>query len=385
MGFNLLNRSISKIGVVGSGQIGPDIALHFVGALAKHGVEVVVVDIAEPALKAGQDRSEKKITKAVDKGKLPADAAEAMRAHLKFTSDDAALDGAEFVIEAATEDVPIKRKIVAQLEERCAAGTLLASNSSHMRPEVIFAAAKHPECTMVVHYFFPADRNVVVEVVPGDKTDTALADWAMAFYTEIGKRPIRVGSRYGYAVDPIFEGLFQAAALCVEAGLGTAKQIDAIAQEALGLGVGPFTAMNLTGGNPITDHGLDQMNKELGPWFRSPQLLKDHLEKNEPWDVARRGEKVELAVDQFDNVAASMRGAYFGLVGQILDSGITNVGDLEMALEAALAVKPPFSWMNELGTKAALELIEVYAKEHPEFVVPDCIKKQAASGETWPL
>ncbi len=383
MGFSLLDRNISKVGVIGSGQIGPDIALHFVGAQALHGVKVVVVDISAAALKAGPERSEKKIAKAVEKGKLPADPASAMRANLKFTSDYGALDGAEFVIEAATEDVPIKRKIVAQVEERCAAGALLVSNSSHMRPEVIFAEAKHQQRTMVVHYFFPADRNVVVEVVPGEKTDAAVTDWAMAFYAEIGKRPIRVGSRYGYAIDPIFEGLFQSAALCVEAGLGTPRQVDAIAQEALSLGVGPFTAMNLTGGNPITDHGLDQMNKELGPWFRSPKLLKDQMKKNEPWDVATRGEKVEFGEDQFDNVAARMRGAYFGLVGQILDSGITNVGDLEMALKMALAVKPPFSWMNELGARAALELVEAYAREHPEFAVPDCLEKQAKTGATW--
>jgi 3-hydroxyacyl-CoA dehydrogenase len=96
---------------------------------------------------------------------------------------------------------------------------------------------------------FPAERNVLVEVVPGRDTDPKVADFCMRFYEQIGKVPIRVKSRYGYAVDPVFEGIFQAAALIVEEGTAGVKQVDAIACKARG-GVGPFTAMNLTGGNP---------------------------------------------------------------------------------------------------------------------------------------
>ena len=72
-------------------------------------------------------------------------------------------------------------------------------------------------------------------------------------------------SRYGYAVDPIFEGLFLAAALAVEKGLATVKEADAIASRALGMGVGPFTAHNLAGGNPITRHGLSEMHTRIMP------------------------------------------------------------------------------------------------------------------------
>ena len=72
----------------------------------------------------------------------------------------------------------------------------------------------------------------------------------MKLYEFIGKAPVKVKSRYGYAVDPIFEGLFLATALTVEKGLANIKQADAIAQKTLGMGVGPFTAHNLAGGNP---------------------------------------------------------------------------------------------------------------------------------------
>ena len=236
MAYTLGDRTIDKVGVIGSGQIGPDIALHFTKMLAPFGVPVVVVDVSDEALTAGRERTERKIGKGVSTGAFSSDQAQAMLDNLTFTSDYDQLSGAGLVIEAATEDEKIKRMIVGQLERVCGDDTILASNSSHMEPEVIFADAGRPGRGLVVHYFFPAERNIVVEVVLGKDTDPAVADWLLGFYEAIGKAPIRVGSRYGYAVDPIFEGLFQAAALGVEAGWGTVKQVDAMTRRALGLG-----------------------------------------------------------------------------------------------------------------------------------------------------
>ncbi len=386
MAFTLKGRKLEKVGVVGSGQIGPDIALFFAKTLAPHGVSVKVVDISEAALAAGRQRIEKKIGKGVEGGAFTPDEAKAMLGSLAFTSNYAELEGAGLVVEAATENVAIKRAIVARLEAICgAAGAVIASNSSHMEPETIFAEAAHPERGLVVHYFFPAERNIIVEVVPGKATDPAVADWAMDFYEALGKVPIRVKSRYGYAVDPIFEGLFEAAALGVEAGWGTVMEVDVMAQRALGLGVGPFTAMNLTGGNPITAHGLDEMHVKHNAWFRTPKLMADQLAKNAPWETAGRGVKVEVPDDRYARVADLMTGAYFGLVGQIIDSGISNVADLELAIETALVMRPPFAWMNEVGPAKALALVEGYARENPTFPVPACLRNKASTGKPWAI
>jgi enoyl-CoA hydratase/3-hydroxyacyl-CoA dehydrogenase len=326
---------------------------------------------------------EKKVAKGVEAGAFRPDEAKAVLASLSFTSRYEDLAGADLVVEAATEDAGIKRKIVARLEGLCGDSAVVASNSSHMEPETIFAEARRPGRGLVIHYFFPAERNPVVEVVPGKATDPAVADWVMGLYAALGKAPIRVRSRYGYAVDPVFEGLFQAAALGVEAGWGTVAEVDVMAQRALGLGVGPFTAMNLTGGNPITAHGLDEMHRRHHAWFRAPKILRDQLAKNAPWETARRGTKVEYAEDRFRRVADAMTGAYFGLVGQVVDAAIVDVADLEKATETALVVRAPFAWMNEVGPAKALALVEGYAREHPEFPVPACLRQRAASGERW--
>ena len=80
-----------------------------------------------------------------------------------------------------------------------------------------------------------------------------------------------------------------------------------------------------------------------------------------------------------------MMGAYFGLVGQVLDSGITNVADLEMALEIALVVRPPFAWMNRIGPAEALKLVEAYASTNPDFPVPACLRQQAEARVPWEI
>jgi len=375
---------IQRVGVVGSGQIGPDIALHFAKALQGHDARVTVVDISPEALERGRAKLEQKVAKGLESGAFTPAAADAIRGAVHFTASYDELRDADLVIEAATENLAVKRRIFEQLETICAPAAILASNSSHIEPERLFEHLRHRERALVIHYFFPAERNPLVEIVPVPAprgTRLALADAMMALYEELGKVPIRVGSRYGYAVNPVFEGLFLAAALAVEAGLGTTREVDAAARRALGLGVGPFTAMNLTGGNPITNHALDEMTSRLGAWFRSPRLLQDAMAAGTPWDVPKRGEEVLLPPEREQRIADAMLGAYFGICGEIVDSGIVSLSDLELAVEIGLAMRAPFGAMNELGVERALALVEAYAAQHAGFPVPRCLREHARARE----
>jgi len=376
-------RGLERIGIVGSGQIGPDIALHMTKVLEPHGVAVTVVDVAQAALDAGRRKLDGKIDKGVASGAFPTERAAAMKENVRFTRDYGALEGASLVIEAASEDEALKRRIFAELEKRVAPDAVLASNSSHLEPERIFAELAHPGRALVVHYFFPAERNPLVEIVPSAETAEELTAWLLRFYERIGKVPIRVGSRYGYAVDPIFEGLFQAAAAAVERGLGTTREVDAAARRALGLGVGPFTAMNLTGGNPITAHGLDEAKRRVHPWFGTPDLLQKALASGEPWDVPGRGEELPLPPERERSIVEWMQGAFFGLVGEVLDSGIVSLSDLELGVEIGLAVRAPFGLMNELGPEVALDRVRGVRAVDPTFPEPRCLFEQAMSGRPW--
>jgi enoyl-CoA hydratase/3-hydroxyacyl-CoA dehydrogenase len=383
MAYEIFGREIKKIGIVGSGNIGPDIALYFSKVLHGHGVPVVVVDIARSALKSGEVRVKGKIGRGVKTRTFKPDEADAMTANILWTTDYSQLSGADLVIEAATEDKRIKQKIFSELEKTCSKTAIFASNSSHMEPEVIFEQVGKKQRCLVIHYFFPAERSIIVEVVPGKNTSPEVTDFIMKFYEQIGKAPIKVKSRFGYAIDPIFEGIFIAAILMVEKGMGTVKQMDAIVQKALGLGVGPFTAMNLTGGNPIVQHGATEMHEKIMPWFHSPNLLENQIKFGKPWETSFVPDEVAFNQSVFEEVSYQIKGAYFGLVCEILDSGISSIEDLEMAVESALVVNPPFQMMNHMGVDKALEIVKKYADEWPGFKVPDVLVKQAKSGKPW--
>jgi enoyl-CoA hydratase/3-hydroxyacyl-CoA dehydrogenase len=373
MSYSHKGRTLNKVGVIGSGQIGPDIALHFTKVLSPHGVATVVIDVSTDALAKGQAKLEKKIQKGVEGGAFTEVEQRRMLSHVEFSNDYAKLAGCDLVIEAASENRDLKGRIFQQVESLVSESAILCSNSSHLEPEGIFESLKRKGRTAVVHYFFPAERNLVVEVVSGKDTAPETASWLLSFYESIGKVPVAVKSRYGYALDPVFEGVFLASLKIVDRGVATTKQVDTVARKALGLGVGSFTAMNLTGGNPITAVGLDHYTTKVQPWFATPPSLKERVASGQPWEVPARGESVDVSPELADAIRDELRGAYFGIVTEIVDAGLISISDFDMALELALDVKPAFRFMNELGTARALALVRAYADRNPGFKVARCL------------
>lgn len=389
MSLKIGSRSINHVVVIGSGQIGPDIALHFAKSLLPVGGQVTVIDVNAAALASGLAKITKKIDKGEQTGAFKPAQAAALKAMLNFTADYVTAATADLVVEAATEDEALKGRIFRQLEGLCRSDTVFLSNSSHLEPERIFASLQHKERTAVAHYFFPAERNPVVEIVRGSDTSAELNTWLLRFYEAIGKVPIAVASRYGYAADPIFEGIFAAACLCVQDDLGTVKEVDYAARKALGMTVGPFTAMNLTGGNPITQHGLDLMHERFAtsenphPWYKAPQLLNDLLAvqgSSGQWFVCGRGETAEIEPAREKKISDALQAAYLALTFGIVDSGIIALDDFELCLEMALDLTGPCRLANQIGVANALKLVQTYAATQSGLPVPQVLKLQAELG-----
>lgn len=389
MSYNFRDIEIKKISVIGAGQIGPDIALHFAKSLSPFWVQVIVIDISSEALEKAAAKAHKKIQKGLESGAFKPEQAERIKNAMIFSSDYENVRGSQIVVEAATEDENIKDKIFRQVETLTDDKCIYLSNSSHMQPEVIFRNIKNKSRCLVAHYFFPAEINPVVELITGKETDEKILNLLLGFYEAIGKVPIKVKSSYGYAIDPIFEGICQTAILCLEKGWGNEKEIDSAAVKALGLGVGPFTALNLTGGNPITAHGLDEMGKLLMPWFKTPNALKEKTEKKEPWNTAKRGETVaQVGAQNFvplppgteEKLVKEFQGAYFALSSYILDKGIVDINDLNMACEMSLVIKPPFSFMNKTGIEKVYDLVKDFCTSHDLFPFPKILEQAKADG-----
>lgn len=385
MSITMFDRKIEKISVIGSGTIGPDIALYFTKRFHDKDVPVTVVDINPDALNRGEKNTREKVQKGVERNVFTEDQAASMLDNMTWTTSYEEISDASLVVEAATERLSVKKEIFDKLEHLCSEDTILASNSSHFPPDQIFSELSHPERTLVLHYFTPAERNPLVEVVRSEHTDREVEEWCYRFYEELGKAPIRVRSRYGFAINPIFEGLTQAAIMLVENRYGNVKEINAMVRDALGLTVGPFTVMNMTNGNKIIRHGLEDYNKELMNWYGVPDLLVEKIEEGTPWDVADRGEEVDYDQSTYETVRDRIRGATFGLINEVLGSGIVSVSDLNMGCELAMDMDRPFDLMNKIGIEKSLELVENYAKDHRGFQVADPLQDQARSGESWDI
>lgn len=372
--------NISKISVIGAGQIGPDILFHFAKSFASKNAQLILVDIADSALQNAQKKIDKKIARGLESQQFSPELAAALKNSILYTSDYSSIAGSEIVLEAATESEPIKDKIFRQAESICGEETIFLSNSSHMQPEVIFKSIKNKSRCLVAHYFFPADRNPVVELVPSAATDGNLVESLSNFYKSIGKKPLVVKSSYGYAIDPIFEGLCQTAIMCFEKNMGTEKEIDKVAMETLGLGVGPFTALNLTGGNPITAHGLDEMGKHLMPWFKCPETLRNAVDSNLQWVIAAKAEEVNIPNEKREKIAKEFLGTYFGLTSYIIDLDIVDLSELNTACNTSLVITPPFTMMNSFGIEKAANVVKEFCNEHRGFKMPTSLSNAVAEG-----
>src|SRR5579864_172536 len=303
MAFTLAGRSASRVAVVGSGNIGPDVALFFARNLARYGVPIIVHDVSRGALDAGRNRILEKFRRGSETGVFRPGGMEAVEKSITFTQDRSLLTGCDLVIEAVTEDLAVKQSVFEEIERMVPAHAILASTTSHLEPKLIFERLRRPERSLVHHFFFPAERNPLIEIVSGPRTE--VADWCRHFYEAMGKVPIQVRGRYGYAVNPIFEGLFLAAMLFEEKGCSAAV-IDAVVCRAFGATAGPFTVVNLAGGNLSTHESLGVYHEKIMPWFHSPANLEDKAATGERWRTADRGDTVSYSDAMYEEISRAL-------------------------------------------------------------------------------
>ena len=184
------------VGVIGSGAIGPDLAYGFMSALAKDaGSKVYLVDIRQEALDAGAARIAGYVQKGIARGKIAPAAGKATLGLLVPTRELSALADCDYVLEAASEDLDVKRKILAQLEGIVRPDCLVGFATSGLPRAQIAAQAKHPDRCFVNHPFFPAWRSLPIEVVRSG--DAALGDRMMATIEKLGRVPIETADSRG--------------------------------------------------------------------------------------------------------------------------------------------------------------------------------------------
>ncbi|MBE1493401.1 3-hydroxyacyl-CoA dehydrogenase [Amycolatopsis lexingtonensis] len=278
---------MSTVAVVGTGVIGESWARLFL----EGGLDVVATDPAPGA--------EERLRSALDD--VPTD-------RLRFVPDAGeAAAAADFVQENGPEREDVKHALFAVLDEAARPDVILASSSSGLVPSVIARGCPHhPERVVVGHPFNPPHLIPLVEVVPGRDTAPEVVDRAVAFYTSIGKRPIRLAREVpGHVANRLQAALWQEAYSLVERGVATVADIDAAIANGPGLRwavLGPFVNQHLSGGAGGLAHVLAHLGPPTEAWWRD--LGRVHLTP-ELAETLVAGVDAELAgTDQQSLVAA---------------------------------------------------------------------------------
>ncbi len=159
----------SRVGVVGAGTIGPDIGYYLKSALPD--LELVLVDVNQQALDDAVARFGKYAAKGVARKKMKPALAEKVTQRLTASLDYGDLAGCDWVVEAATEDLPLKRRIFSMIAEATGDEAIITSNTSSLPASRMFSELRNPARATVTHFFAPAWRNPAVEVIAWDKGD----------------------------------------------------------------------------------------------------------------------------------------------------------------------------------------------------------------------
>ncbi|MFH1810696.1 MAG: 3-hydroxyacyl-CoA dehydrogenase/enoyl-CoA hydratase family protein [Pseudomonadota bacterium] len=357
-----------KVGVIGSGSIGPDLAYGFLSAVAPQGGSVVLHDIKAEALDAGRARIEGYIGKALKRGKLSAKAVDKLRAGFSTSLQLKDLAGCDYVLEAASEDLKIKQLILGQLEDVVSPECLIGFATSGIPRAQIAQKAKHPARCFVNHPFFPAWRALPIEVVLSD--DDALGARMMVTLKQLGKVPIVTADVACFAADDIFVNYCAEAARIVAEGLATPAQVDKVVDEAIG-GGGPFWVMDLTRGNLLNVHCMELMKAAPtgSDWFTPPPSFT--TQGNTPWHKSGKPERADCAPAVATQIRDRILAVLMGRTSFVVDHKVCDPSDLNWLTRHALGYrKGLLDVAEELGADTVRDLCTRYASGHKGFEVP---------------
>jgi 3-hydroxybutyryl-CoA dehydrogenase len=236
---------IRQVCVVGAGAMGRQIALN----TAIHGFPVTVHDVSQQQLQSAGDWARDYLAGRVEKGRLTQEQADQAAARFCPTEDlRAAVREAYLVIEAAIENLEVKRQVFADLDELCKPSAILATNSSTLVSSKLADATRRPGQVANLHYFNPALVMQVVEVVQGPHTSDATAEALVDFARRTGKQPIHMRREiFGFCANRLLHALAREAFFLYENGYATIPEIDLALEKALGHPMGIFRLMDLTG------------------------------------------------------------------------------------------------------------------------------------------
>ena len=266
--------TIKTIGVIGAGTMGNGIAQAF----AAKGYDVIMQDIAEPALAKGLATVSGSMDRLIKKGALTEDAKKATLSHIRTTTKVEDLASANLLIEAATENESVKIKILQAVERVLRPETIIATNTSSLSITRLAAATQRPGLFVGMHFFNPVPMMALVEIIRGLQTSESTVTAVTALAKAVGKTPIGVKNSAGFVVNRILCPMINEAIFVYAEGLASAAEID----EGMKLGcnhpIGPLALADLIGLDVLLAVMEVLYSNFEDPKYRAAPLLKEMVD-----------------------------------------------------------------------------------------------------------
>ena len=257
-----------RVGVYGGGRMGAGIAHAFLVA----GSEVTVVETDDATAAAARERVATSLGRAQERGGLT-EPVDVVATRLTVTTDAADLAGCVLVVEAVPEDVPLKTRVLRAIEG-AAPDAVIATNTSSLSIDGLAQDLSAPERLVGLHFFNPVPASDLVEIVVGSKTPDTLVTDAQGWVEALGKTAITVSDSPGFASSRLGVMLALEAMRMLDEGIAGAADIDTAMTLGYRHPVGPLRTTDIVGLDvrlAIAEH----LERELGPRFSPPQVLRD--------------------------------------------------------------------------------------------------------------
>ena len=262
--------AIKQVGVIGCGLMGAGIAQ----VAAQAGFPTLVVEASQELLDRGLGRVRATLATLADKGKLDPGARDAALGNLTGSTRLEDLKSADLVIEAITENQPLKNETFARLDAICPRHAILASNTSSCNVTAMAAATRRPGQVVGLHFFNPVPLMKLVEVVSTILTDAAAVKTATEWVRAVGKTPVQTRDSTAFIVNRLLVPYLLDAIRVYESGLATLEDIDQAMKLGCGYPMGPFTLLDLVGLDTTMYVAEVMFDEFREPRYAPPPLLK---------------------------------------------------------------------------------------------------------------
>ena len=234
---------IKQVTVIGAGTMGAGIA----SAVISAGFKANMIDISEKMLNKGRKTVEKILTRSVEKEKMTKDDKGRALGNISFSTDMAIASSSQLVIEAASENIEVKKKIFSHIAKTVSAETIIASNTSALKISELAEVTTSPDKVIGMHFFNPVPAMKLVELVKTDYTSEQTFNIAKQFVEKLGKQPVAVNESPGFIVNRLLIPMINEAALLFGEKVASAEDIDKAMELGANHPIGPLALADLIG------------------------------------------------------------------------------------------------------------------------------------------